>query len=306
LSNISFFRRSECAANDNKVVPPPTPPTLNLHLGDCLDVLKAVADSSVHLVAIDPPYNTTRLQWDKAIPFEELWPELRRILTPTGTVVMTAAQPFTSMAVMSAPDLFKFAMVWKKSRATGHLLSKNRPMMQHEDVLVFSKGVTAHPDRSSRRMTYNPQGMVELETPIRTRNGRQSGLYNNNGQMGGANGFHHFDGKGYQTFNGGRVRYKDEVRVQTHTGFPTSILSFDSVHMPVHSTQKPVELFDYLIRTFSNPGDVVMDPTMGSGTTGVAALAAGRHFIGVERDPVYFQIASGRINGAFERGKEAA
>lgn len=262
-------------------------PTVVLHLGDCLSVLRSMHDGSVDLVLFDPPYSTTRFDWDNVIPFDLLWQELRRVLTPTGTVVMTAAQPFTSLAVSSAFDLFRYSMVWKKSRATGHLRSKHRVMTEHEDVLVFSKGVAIPASRTKRRMTFNPQGLVELEKPRIARNGRSVGYDGSDGRAVASTGF--------QEFNGGRVYYSQPTREQKFENYPTTLLEFESERGTGHPTQKPVPLFEYLVRTFSNPGDVVCDPTMGSGTTGVAAVKAGRSFIGAELDSDYYAIASARI-----------
>lgn len=237
--------------------------------GDVLDRLCGVADGSIDLIAADLPYETTRLRWDRGLDFEALWREMRRVLSPSGTIVMTGSGLFTHKMIGLGLDLYRHQLVWEKSRATNFVHAKHRPLAAHEDVLIFSKGKVGR--RATRRMTYNPQGLVELTAP---RKGTVKASMSE-----------HYADNGY-TFE----------RKQTHTNYPRSVLRFDSVHSPQHPTQKPVELFDWIVRTYSNPGDVVLDPTMGSGTTGVAAVAAGRAFIGIERDAKYFEIAAIRIN----------
>ena len=238
--------------------------------GDCLELLPTVADGSVDLVLCDPPYGTTACAWDAVIPFEPMWREVRRVLKPRGAAVFTASQPFTSALVMSNTLWFKYALVWEKTRATGHVHAKNKPMKKHEDVLVFSPGTTVHASQSAARMTYNPQGLVRLDTPIKMR---------------GA--------KGSMSVMAPRPSHRDYE--QEATGYPTSIIQAASEGATVHPTQKPVALMEYLIRTYTNPDETVLDFTMGSGTTGVACVNTGRKFIGIERDPDYFAIAQKRI-----------
>jgi len=175
-----------------------------------------------------------------------------------GAVVLTASQPFTSALVMSNPSEFRHAWVWEKSAATGHLNAKRMPMKLHEDVLVFSAKVA----------TYNPQGLRPFKKLVR---------------RGG---------------NGGNFGDSGRENFQEFTNYPRSILRVDSEAKPVHPTQKPVALMEYLIRTYTNPGDVVLDNTMGSGTTGVACMNTGRAFIGIEKDEGYFAIAQQRIEAA--------
>ena len=223
--------------------------------GDCLDVMRELAPDSIDMVLCDLPYGTTQNKWDAVIPFEPLWTEYRRICE--GVVVLTASQPFTSALVMSNFNQFKYAWVWEKSAATGHLNAKRMPMKKHEDVLVFGKG------------PYNPQGLQPFMKSVRR----------------GSNGAN-FGVSGCENF-------------QEHTGYPRSILSFASEGKTVHPTQKPVALLEYLIRTYTNEGDLVLDNTMGSGSTGVACANTGRRFIGIEKDPAYFDIACERIEHAY-------
>ncbi|WP_292063652.1 DNA-methyltransferase [Brevundimonas sp. UBA7664] len=241
-----------------------------LLLGETLARMADIADQSIDLIGADLPYGCTRALWDEIIPMEALWAEYRRILKPTGTIVLTSAGLFSAKLMMAAPDLYKYSLVWEKTRATRFIHAKSQVLMEHEDVLVFSKGGIGN--RASSPMTYNPQGLVELAEPRVSRNGGVGSAL-------------------YQT----HPYRSDSQRRQTHTNYPRSVLRFPSVFKPVHPTQKPVELFDWIVRTYSNPGDVVLDNTMGSGTTGCAAVAAGRKFIGIERDPKFFQIAKQRI-----------
>lgn len=237
---------------------------MKLFCGDCLDILPTLPDGCVDLVLCDLPYGTTQNKWDSVLPLDVLWREYERVCV--GAVVLTASQPFTSTVVVSKLDWFKYAWVWEKSAATGHLNAKRMPMKLHEDVLVFSKGAAP----------YNPQGLTPYNKVTR-RGG--------NGSNFGASGVENF---------------------QERTNYPRSIVRFPHEGKAVHPTQKPVALMEYLIRTYTNPGDVVLDNTMGSGTTGVAAINTGRDFIGIEKDPGYFEIAERRIYEAYEAALLAA
>jgi len=230
--------------------------SVDLRLGDCLELLPQIEAGSVDMVLCDLPYGTTQNKWDSVLPLDRLWAEYRRICR--GAIVLTASQPFTSSLVSSAIKHFKHAWVWEKSAATGHLNAKRMPMKLHEDVLVFAVGASK----------YNPQGLVPFGQTVRR----------------GGNGTN-FGGSGKENF-------------QEFTNYPRSILRFPHEAKPVHPTQKPVALMEYLIRTYTNPGDTVLDNTMGSGTTGVAAAQTGRRFIGMEMDQGYFDIACGRIAAA--------
>lgn len=278
-----------------------------LILGDCMDVLPSLRDGSIHAIIADLPYSLTALEWDRPLPLEPLWREFRRLLTPTGVVVLNAVQPFTAELVMSNREWFKYALVWEKSRATGFLQANKRHLKKHEDILVFSPGtvVSGKSHQTIRNMTYNPQGLVELEGPVRSRNGKMKG-----GALAYSGGYNslspvyrpcfikpNVNRKGEaSTFNGKPI--VGDGRNQTHTNYPTSVLRFASESKPIHPTQKPLELLRYLVRTFSNEGDTVLDCCFGSGTTGVAAIEEGRQFIGIEKDEGYFQIARERLTKA--------
>lgn len=240
--------------------------------GDCLDILPTLPAGSVHAIITDIPYSILGLDWDQPIPLALLWEQFRRVLTPTGAVIMTATQPFTTQLISSNQRWFKYALVWEKSRPTGFLHAKHMPLKWHEDVVVFSPGVIVGKHRSRRQMTFNPQGLEPLPAPKRRANGPTQG-----------------------TFIGDKF---GAPTIQTHTGYPSSVLRFASETTPIHPTQKPVDLMRYLVRTYSHPGDTVLDCCMGSGTTGVAAVLEGRQFIGIEKDAEYFRAAEGRIGKA--------
>ena len=243
----------------------PMPQTPLLFNGDCLDVMATLPAASVDLILCDLPYGTTACAWDAVIPFEPLWAAYRRIIRPGGAVVLTAAHPFTSALVMSQAEFFKYALIWKKSRVQHFAQAPYRFLTEHEDILIFSDGGVSKNARL--RMTYNPQGTVPCNKIVK--------------------------GKGHSDHRPSNTKQADYL--QTVTNYPRSILEFVSDNAHDHPTQKPVALMEYLIRTYTNPGDVVLDNCMGSGTTGVAARNTDRRFIGIERDPGYFAIASKRI-----------
>lgn len=233
-------------------------PKVNLYFGDCLEVMPTLKPNSVDMVLCDLPYGTTQNKWDAIIPFNSLW--IAYGLLCRGSVVLTAAQPFSSNAVMSNSAQFRYSWVWEKE-PTGNLNAKRRPMPAHEDILVFGP----------IGGTYNPQG---LKPTLRKRGAKDNSRTENYGLQ------------------------KREAYEQTVTGYPSTILSFSKERERHHPTQKPLALLEYLIRTYTNEGDTVLDNTMGSGSTGVACMNTGRNFIGIERDPTYFAIAEKRIEEA--------
>lgn len=233
-----------------------------LYHGDCLQLLDGVPDASIDTVLCDPPYGTTQNKWDSVIPLGPLWAALNRVTKEASAVVMTAAQPFTSQLGASNLSALRYSWVWEKTAATGHLNARRMPMKNHEDVLVFYR----------KQPTYNPQGLQDFNKVTR---------------RGG---------------NGGNFGESGKENYQEKTGYPRTVQKFKSESKTVHPTQKPVPLFEYLIRTYTNEGDTVLDFTMGSGTTGVAAAKCGRKFVGMELDPKYYGIACQRIGEAvYER-----
>jgi DNA modification methylase len=231
--------------------------------GDCLVEMDKIADKSVDMILCDLPYGTTACKWDVIIPFETLWKQYKRIIKDNGVIVLTASQPFTSVLACSNLKWFKYEWIWEKPKSTGHALSNIQPMKAHENILVFGNG----------KITYNPQ--LETGDPYKGRN---------------------------------KPKYKESEEFSTGYGnrnnndgfrFPRSVQFFKNtqyVDEQVHPTQKPLPLMEYLIKTYTNEGDTVLDNCMGSGTTGVACKKTGRHFIGIEKDEKYFEIAVSRVS----------
>ena len=239
---------------------------INLMQGDCLERMKEIPDGSVDMVLTDPPYGTTACKWDSVIPFEPMWSHLKRITKKNGAIVLTASQPFTSALVMSNAKMFKYCWVWEKNKSTGHLNSKKRPLVAHEDIVVFY----------DKLAMYNPQGLLRKVEPTVNKGNRGKKGFGSSGDVYG-------------------VAAKDAI--QTHTNYPRSVIQIGvDVRAQHHPTQKPVALMEYLIKTYTNEGETVLDFTMGSGTTGVAAKNLGRSFIGIELDEAYFNIAKDRID----------
>jgi len=234
---------------------------MNLMQGDCLELMKSIPDGSLDMVLTDPPYGTTACKWDSVIPFEPMWEQLRRVTKKSGAIVMTASQPFTSALVMSNVKMFKYCWVWDKRRPSNPMLAKKQCLKVHEDICVFY----------DRFGTYNPQGVFETDGKPR------GGVRPSKTELG--------FGKSIKS------DYK-----QKKSGYPKSILTFGTDNTKnVHPTQKPVALFEYLIKTYTNEGELVLDNCMGSGTTGVACKNLNRNFIGIELDAEYFKIAEKRI-----------
>ena len=243
--------------------------TINtVHEGDCLELMKRIPDGSVDMILCDLPYGTTACKWDTIIPFEPLWEQYERIIKGNGAIVLTASQPFSSALVMSNPRIFKYSWTWDKRLPTNHLNAKRQPLRRTEDVCVFYK----------KQSTYNPQ-MVKRETPrVEKRSGRV------------------FKGDGEQIYGTFERSYGEF----THR-YPTNIIDISNANKreTVHPTQKPVALFEYLIRTYTNEGEIVLDNCIGSGTTAVAAINTGRNFIGIEQEPEYVELARKRIADAY-------
>lgn len=240
--------------------------TLKLIQGDCLEEMAKLPDGCVDMVLTDPPYGTTACKWDSVIPFEPMWGQLKRLTKKNGAIVMTASQPFTSALVMSNASGFKYSWVWEKTTKTNFLNAKKQPLRKHEDILVFSYGVES----------YYPQGLMDKNSF--TKQGKTE--TNNYGAQDRSNG-------GY---------------FQEKTGYPHDIVLFKSnpTKSSLHPTQKPVALMEYLIKTYTNEGETVLDFTMGSGTTGVACKNLNRNFIGIEKDPEYFRVACDRLEQVAE------
>jgi site-specific DNA-methyltransferase (adenine-specific) len=245
---------------------------IKLYKGDCMEVMKDIPDKSIDAIICDLPYGITACKWDNVIPFEPLWEQYERIIKPNGAIVLFCSQPFTTVLINSNFKLFKYCWYWKKNKPNGWQHSKNRPMTAIEEICVFSKAPMGHISLlGDKRMRYNPQGIVSVgnRTISKSIHGRTMGARPN--QV----------GKEYEAF----------------TGFPHNVLEYPNIFgsKAIHPTQKPVPLLEYLIKTYTNEGDIVLDNTMGSGSTGVACLNTNRKFIGIELDEIYFNIAKERI-----------
>lgn len=247
--------------------------------GDCIELMNNLPDQSVDLILADLPYAKTHNRWDSLIPFEDLWKQYNRVIKEHGAIVLFGQTDFSAQLIMSNPKMFRYTLVWDKVRTTGFLNARRMPLRRHEDILVFYKKLP----------TYNPQ-MVEGGEPSHSR-----------GKKWESKGMVQDDGKIY-----GKYDHSFKApSTQTNMKYPTSILQFSNkVQGNIHPTQKPVKLLEYLIKTYSNEGDIVLDNTMGSGSTGVAAIKTGRKFIGMELDNDYFNKAKERIENSLETAKE--
>lgn len=241
---------------------------VDLYNGDCLEIMRQIPDKSIDLIVCDLPFGTIACEWDNIIDFKELWAQYERIIKDDRAIVLFGSGQFTYKLISSNEDLYRYKWIWYKSKRGNFVNANNRPMTAYEEIMVFSKGATAN--GSKNKMLYNPQGLIPKRT-VRHDNGTRFG-----------------------TMAGKRPSHQ-ETTVSEYTNYPCDVLEFDSESNPQHPTQKPVSLIEYLIRTYSNEGDTVLDNTMGSGTTGVAAIRAKRNFIGIELDPKYFEIAKQRI-----------
>ena len=262
-----------------------------LYCGDCLVEMDQVADGSVDLILCDLPYGTTDrkgisdkgdnrvLSWDTVIPLDKLWEQYRRVLKPSGAVVLTADQPFTSQLVLSNLEWFKYEWIWKKRKVTGFLHANARPMKETEDILVFSPmGASGGSVKVNKNMTYNPQGLIEKKVKKKNNVKRLGKFLHQPEHMG----------------EGNKLLHETEYE-QKWTNYPSEIIEFGLDRNVIHPTQKPVALMEYLIKTYSNEGETVLDNCMGSGTTGVACKKTNRNFIGIEKETEYFTQAKERI-----------
>jgi site-specific DNA-methyltransferase (adenine-specific) len=233
---------------------------MTLLLGDCLDILPTLTDNSVDMVLVDLPYGTTACKWDSIIPLDKLWEQYNRICKEDGAMVFTAAQPFTTILAASNLDNFRYEWIWEKPQGTNPMNAKVMPLKSHENILVFYR----------KKPVYNPQ--MWYSTPY-------SGFSSNTSKIG-------------EVYGSAKSKHRDNP---DGSRYPKTILKFKQ-EKGLHPTQKPVEMMEYLIKTYSNAGDTILDNTMGSGTTGVAAVKCNRRFIGIEQDAEYYKISEDRIN----------
>lgn len=232
--------------------------------GDCLIEMQSIPDKAIDMILCDLPYGTTACKWDVIIPFDKLWEQYERIIKDNGAIVLFGSEPFSSLLCCSNIKLFKYDWVWIKENATGHLNAHRMPMKLTENILIFSKGGTI----------YSPQGLVPFNKKVR------------------------------RGSNGDNYGKSGTENVQDFTNYPLDVLCFSRDKDKLHPTQKPVALLEYLIKTYTNEGDVVLDNTMGSGSTGVACVNTNRLFIGIEKEQKYYDIAVKRIDEALALEQE--
>jgi len=237
--------------------------------GDCLELMSEIPDGSIDMVCADPPYEITNCSWDSIIPLEPMWKHLKRVIKPNGAIVMTASQPFTSALVMSNIKMFRYDLEWVKPKGVGFYNANRMPLKAHEDILVFYQKLP----------TYNPQ--KTKGKPYRQKKGGPSDIYNRP-----------------DVYN-----RKDLVITINKSGdrHPLSWQIFKRDKDKLHPTQKPVKLMEYLIKTYTNENETVLDFCFGSGTTGVACKNLNRNFIGIEKDKKYFEIAKKRIDKTLKK-----
>ena len=233
---------------------------VELHHGDCLKILPTLSDNSVDMLLVDLPYGTTACKWDSIIPLDKLWEQYNRICKQNAAMVFTAAQPFTTVLASSNIKNFKYEWIWEKPQGTNPMNSKVMPLKSHENIFVFFR----------KKPTYNPQ--MWYSTPY-------SGFVSDSSKIG-------------EVYGKQQSKHRDNPE---GSRFPKTVLKYKQ-EKGLHPTQKPVGLMEYLIKTYTNEGDIVLDNTMGSGTTGLACMNINRHFIGIESNEKYYNIAKDRLN----------
>jgi DNA modification methylase len=246
---------------------------ITLKQGDCLELMKEIPNSSVDLILCDLPYGTTACKWDTILPFDKLWEQYNRIIKDNGIIVLFGSQPFTSLLGASNIENLKYSWIYQKTKPTNFMNAKKQPLRGFEDILVFYK----------RQSTYNPQGLIEINKNVKNTGTKNRKSIKENGDLTSV----------HNPILSG-VDYR-----QQYTNYPTGILTFSNgSSKSYHPTQKPVELLEYLIKTYTNENEIVLDNCMGSGSTGVACVNTNRNFIGFELDNTYFEIAEKRIEDA--------
>jgi site-specific DNA-methyltransferase (adenine-specific) len=239
-----------------------------IYHADCFEIFPKIESQSVQLILCDLPYNTTQCSWDCILPLDKLWQEYERIIKPNGAIVLTAAQPFTSELVMSNKKLFKYEWIWRKTKAQHFAQAPYRPMTNHESVLVFSFGGTAK--NANNRMKYNPQGIVKCNITCKGK-------------------------KATHSEHRSRLTDQDDY-VQEYTNYPKTVIDFANEGKTIHPTQKPLSLFEYIIETYTDADDLVLDNCAGSFTTAVACINTDRRYICIEKEQRYFELGKERID----------
>lgn len=249
---------------------------IKLYNGDCLEVMNKIDDKSIDMILCDLPYNKLTAQWDKLIPMNLLWKQYNRIIKDNGAIVLFAQQPFTSLIVGSNIDDFRHNIIWHKDKCANFLHAKNQPRKTTEDILVFSKQGSGFVHNSKNKCTYNPQ-MVNRKARKPTQKTTRS--------------------KSLLEVRGEACDLQSGEDFIADKSYPENIIYFKTEHKDrFHTCQKPIGLLEYLIKTYTNEGEIILDNTMGSGSTGVACVNTNRKFIGIEKQKEYYDIAENRIN----------
>ena len=259
---------------------------IKIIMGDCLEVMKNIANDSVNLILCDLPYGTTKCKWDSIIDIDKLWAEYKRIIVkPTGVIALFGQQPFTTKIISGNYEWFKYNLIWKKNKTTQYLLANYRPMKCTEDICVFSPGGAAAASKNKGNMVYNPQNLTPVSITKKNSEKRIGKMLNQSHHLGPNN-----------------KLVSDTEYKQKFTNYPVELIEFGIENDTIHETQKPVPLIEYLIKTFSNENDLVLDNTMGSGTTGIGCINTNRRFIGIELEEKYFELSKNRLNEALTKG----
>jgi site-specific DNA-methyltransferase (adenine-specific) len=242
--------------------------------GDCLEVMKTMPDNYFDMILCDLPYGTTACKWDSVIDLDLLWGQYKRMIKDNGVIVLTASQPFTTRLISSNYEMFRYCWVWEKNKPQGFLNAKKMPLKNVEDIVIFSNNITV----------YNAQDLIKIDKVIKNAGTKNSSSSKSNGDKTAANN-----------------AIKNKYYKQEYTNYPTQVLRFkNSGNKQLHPTQKPVELFEYLIKTYTNEGQRILDNCAGSGTTAIAAINTNRKWVCIEKDDVYFEKANERIKQHLE------
>ena len=246
---------------------------INLIHGDCLEKMKDIEDKSIDMILCDLPYGSTKCKWDSQINLSILWEQYKRIIKDNGIIALFAQTPFDKILGCSNLEMLKYEWIWDKGKPTGHLNAKYAPMKKHENILIFTNNPTSYTKKNKNNRYYIDFLLNKTDKTI-NRTFKKECVYDKN---------------------------SNKTTVQTKTGHPVDIIKFNRVSKPIHPTQKPVDLLEYLIKIYTKQNDVVLDNCMGSGSTGEAVLRVGgnRKFIGIEKDNTYFNIAKERIENTY-------
>lgn len=241
-----------------------------LYNGDCLEVMKGIEDKSVDLILCDPPYGTTSCRWDSIIDLDKMWKQYNRIIKDNGVIVLFSAQPFTTKLINSNIKNYKYSWYWVKNTTTGFAFAKYQPLRKVEDINVFYKNAPL----------YQPQGLIKLDKPKKCKriNSKKDSIYDN--------------------------ATLSKEYTQEYTNYPNHVLMFNKDSKCIHPTQKPVDLLEYLIKTYTKKGKIVLDNCFGSGSTGVACANTNRRFVGIELDKEHFKNGGDRTKRAYEKADE--